>query len=202
MPFEFNCPQGHLLSAEPNQVGQMVQCPLCQSQFAIPAPAVAPPAAKPPPAAAPPPAPPTPPPPPAASPPLQNIGPGATDAGLGIGDDVGFDPLAGIDAGNEGADDDSGGGFGDVDVYSIPCPNGHVLETPAEMLGQHAMCPHCEAQFELREKDSLEYKERRRREIERQDAIVGEKWLKRAIWIAVAVGLGLMILVIINLASG
>ena len=130
--------------------------------------------------------------------------------------DAGFDPLGGLGGGLDdvlppGGDDlggdlgfsgGGGGAFGDIDIYSIPCPNGHVLETPAEMLGQHAMCPHCQSQFELREKDSLEYKERRRIEIEKQDAVAGEKWLKRVIWIAVIVGGGLLILVIISIAGG
>ncbi len=177
MPFEFQCPQGHLLSAEPNQVGQQVQCPLCQTQFAIPAAPGAPIAEAPPQPAAP---------------------------------DMGLDPLGGIGgldsvlpADDSGLDyaGDSGGQFGDIDVYSIPCPNDHILETPAEMLGQHAMCPHCQAQFELREEDSLEYKERRRIEIEKHDAIVGEKWLKRAIWIAAIVGLSLLILVIMSIVD-
>lgn len=177
MPFQFNCPQGHLLSAEPNQAGQQVQCPICQSQFAIPA---APAAAPPPP-------------------------PVAATAASGMADD-GFDPLGGVDDEiPDGAEDgigDGGGTFSDIDIYSIPCPNGHVLETPVEMLGQHAMCPHCQSQFELREEDSHEYKERRRREIEKQDAVVGEKWLKRAIWIAGIVIAGLLILVIINITNG
>lgn len=188
MPFQFNCPQGHLLSAEPNQAGQHVECPICKTQFAIPAPPAV--AAPTPPPVTPPPAPPFSPPPPAD----------------GLSDDGdGFDPLGGVDDELPAGDDDgieSGGGtFGDIDVYSIPCPNGHVLETPVEMLGQHAMCPHCQSQFELREEDSKEYKERRAREIEKQDAIVGEKWLKRAMWIAGIVIAGLLIMVIIGMTN-
>lgn len=191
MPFEFNCPQGHLLSAEPEQAGQMVACPLCQSQFAIPNPqSSAPPAAAPPPD--------SPPPAKSAAPPPVAEAPLAAAA-----QDEGFDPLGGVALiGEESSDEAYDGGFGDVDVYSIPCPNGHILETPAEMLGQYAMCPHCQAQFELREKDSNEYKERRQREIARHDAVVGEKWLKRAIWIAVAVVVGLIIMVIVTIARG
>lgn len=196
MPFEFNCPQGHLLSAEPEQVGQLVECPMCQSQFAIPTPAAAPPAAAPPPPAAAPP--------PVAPPRTATQSAPPNSPPLAGADAEGFDPLGGIDlpAGDEDAGEYDDGGFGDIDIYSIPCPNGHILETPAEMIGQHAMCPHCQAQFELREKDSNEYKERRRREIERHDAVVGEKWLKRAIWIAVAVGVGLIIMVIVSIARG
>jgi len=55
---------------------------------------------------------------------------------------------------------------GDDRNYHIPCPNGHELETPPEMLEQEVMCPHCGVQFRLREKDSREY--RRKQELEEE----------------------------------
>ena len=36
MPFQFYCPQGHLLEGHESQMGQQSQCPLCGSMFLIP----------------------------------------------------------------------------------------------------------------------------------------------------------------------
>ncbi len=59
-------------------------------------------------------------------------------------------------------DDDllEGAGIGsivDESILHIPCPNGHELETPLDMLGQRAMCPHCGAEFKLKREKSIEY---------------------------------------------
>src|SRR5664280_2174339 len=50
----------------------------------------------------------------------------------------------------------------------IPCPSGHQLETPRDMLGQDALCPFCQVRFHLRWEDSIEYREERER---REDEI-------------------------------
>src|SRR5688572_6236857 len=42
MPFQFQCPQGHLLEGEPNHAGQQCNCPMCGMLFIIPAPFAAP----------------------------------------------------------------------------------------------------------------------------------------------------------------
>ncbi|MCA9165999.1 MAG: hypothetical protein KDA62_23590, partial [Planctomycetales bacterium] len=81
-------------------------------------------------------------------------------------------------------------------LYHIPCPNGHELETPADMLGQDVLCPHCNVQFRLREKDSVEYKRQRREESIRRERKLGNVWLNWAITIAVVVVLGLLILIL------
>ena len=39
MPFQFYCPNGHLLQANENQIGQTCVCPHCQVEIIIPAPA-------------------------------------------------------------------------------------------------------------------------------------------------------------------
>lgn len=68
-------------------------------------------------------------------------------------------------------------------LVHIPCPAGHELETPHEMLGHEALCPFCGVQFRLRLEDSVEYRaERQRREHE-----MGVKWMKVAIAAAVVV---------------
>lgn len=36
MPFQFYCPQGHLLEAHESQMGQQGQCPMCGSMFMFP----------------------------------------------------------------------------------------------------------------------------------------------------------------------
>ena len=44
---------------------------------------------------------------------------------------------------------------GEPTMIHIPCPKGHILETPPEMIGEDVMCPHCGEMFRLREKDSV-----------------------------------------------
>jgi hypothetical protein len=140
MPFQFYCPQGHLLQGDESQMGQQSQCPMCGSLFMIPMPQPAPgyqgqpgfqghgaaggvmPGAQMP--AAPEPEPPPPPPPePEPAP----------------------EPAATHD-------------LSAPQIVRIPCPNGHLLETPSDMFGQQALCPYCNVQFELRYEDSEEYR--------------------------------------------
>lgn len=81
-------------------------------------------------------------------------------------------------------------------LVHIPCPAGHELETPREMLGQEALCPFCRVQFRLRLEDSVEYRE----EQERREREAGQKWLKAAIAAAVVV-VGAVILMIVMTIS-
>lgn len=83
----------------------------------------------------------------------------------------------------------------------IACPNGHELETPREMLGQDVLCPHCNVQFRLREKDSVEYKRRKAQEIERRDRKAGQMWLNWAIVAAVLVVIGIVGLIVLSSTS-
>jgi len=160
MPFQFTCPQGHLLSAHESQSGQQCQCPHCGQWLIIPG---------------------TPPPPPtslpadllselpAPAPPPPGM-PGSPTYGLGN---------AAI------------GGMVQPHISHIPCPNGHPLETPIDMLGTRVMCPICQAQFDLRYEDSLEFKEQQERLEEARIARSGQLWLRWAIGFAVVVLLGL-----------
>lgn len=84
----------------------------------------------------------------------------------------------------------------EIVLLHIPCPNGHVLETPREMIGQEVLCPHCNAQFELHETESVEYKERREFERRRREERVGNAWLNWAVVFAVLVILGFAFLLI------
>jgi hypothetical protein len=82
-------------------------------------------------------------------------------------------------------------------VLHILCPNGHLLETPREMLGQDAMCPHCQVLFRLRLEDSQEYRREKAERRERREQRLGKAWLHWAIATAVVVVLGIVVLVVV-----
>ena len=92
--------------------------------------------------------------------------------------------------------------LGRAKTLHIPCPNGHLLDAPIEMLGQDVLCPHCEVQFRLLEMNSLEYRERQTAAREHAEAIedyaVGEVWLKWAIAVSLFVALALLILFLLS----
>ncbi len=160
MPFQFNCPNGHLLEALETQAGDQCNCPHCGVLFIIPTP---------PGAAA-----------PRESPAVTTEVPEVHVKTSGL--TTGFDPSGGADE----------------QLLHIPCPNGHVLDVPMDMLQQHVMCPHCQSQFMLREKDSVEYKRRREMQEELREARAGRAWLNWAIAVAVVVAVGLVILIAIS----
>lgn len=76
----------------------------------------------------------------------------------------------------------------DPNILHIPCPNGHILETPPDMIGQEVLCPHCAAQFMLKNEESVEYKQRQEQILARRS----EFWFKWSIAAAVVVVLGLL----------
>jgi hypothetical protein len=156
MPFQFYCPQGHLLEGHESQMGQQSQCPLCGAIFLIPqvpqpqaaaaAPAPPPPAPASPPAPAPAPA--------ASAPPPPNV------------------PAPSLEA----------------RIVRIPCPKGHLLETPSDMFGQQALCPYCNTQFELLYENSVEYQEEQVLAKQRREEEINKLWLKWTIRAAILVG--------------
>lgn len=83
-------------------------------------------------------------------------------------------------------------------LFHIPCPQGHELETPQEMLGDAVFCPICGAQFVLRETDSIEYKRKKDEEQELADRKSGNFWLNWAVAFAVIVVLGLAALIALS----
>jgi hypothetical protein len=87
------------------------------------------------------------------------------------------------------------------ELLHIACPNGHELETPREMLNQDVLCPHCNVQFRLREKDSVEYKRRRQQEVERRERKAGKMWLNYAIVAAVLVVIGIIGLIVMSASN-
>lgn len=185
MPFQFYCPQKHLLEAAESHVGQQSQCPICGTAFVIPAP----PAAV---TVAPPIPPPTParssPPPPAQSPTSSNVFRDSPAAEFPA-PAAELDPVAAMRLFLEGSASPAlAPQEPQEELVHLFCPNGHELETPTEMLGQDALCPHCQAQFRLRMRDTTEYKE----EQLRKEREFNRRALRWAITTAVVVALGLM----------
>jgi hypothetical protein len=86
-------------------------------------------------------------------------------------------------------------------IWHIPCPNGHILDTPDDMLDQDVLCPICERQFTLRKFQSVEETQKRERLREMKDEKAGQFWLKLAIGIAAVVILGIIIMIALS-ASG
>jgi hypothetical protein len=189
--FQFQCPGGHLLEGDESQAGQKCQCPMCNILFIIPQPVGG--AAD-----------------QATSGPQQGgsaegsfpslIGPpGGRASGIGPADDQPVDPMAPVSqapqSGFSLSGQQSAAPAGPL-LYHIPCPNGHELEVPEEMLRQDVLCPFCEAQFHLRMKDSVEYKKQKQEEQEKKDRKAGKNWLNGSIAIAVVVLLGLVIMIV------
>jgi len=183
MAFEFLCPQGHVLQGEESMVGQKCRCPYCQSEFSVP-------------------------PPPGGLPIAQAASdPGADGAYAPIFDEsddleqAGPGGFPGIHAGADsaGVPQDVALRFGTPDaqrlnLLHIPCPRGHVLETPRDMLGQDALCPFCGTQFRLRFEDSREYRQEKAERRAVRDQKIGKAWMNWSIAAAVAVVLGVILL--------
>ena len=87
------------------------------------------------------------------------------------------------------------------ELYHIPCPNGHELETPPEMLEQEVLCPQCNAQFKLRRKDSVEFKRQEEEARMIKEHKLGTAWLQGAIIVAVLIVIGLGALIAISVAN-
>jgi hypothetical protein len=219
MAFQFTCPNGHLLEAEPEHAGQQCQCPTCGMVFVIPAPpAQAAPMAMP---AAYDPAPMAPgpvafaePAQPAPAGPAPDVAPSALgsfgdgaapgavneweaaapDASFQVSTTPSFPDVTDPSAAGRVAFDPTGAVAGPKMLH-IPCPEGHVLETPPEMVGEDVICPHCGRQFRLQEKNSQEYKRKKREDQIKRDIKAGKNWLTWAVIIAAVVVIGLIVMI-------
>lgn len=199
MPFQFTCPQGHLLEAEPFQAGQQCVCPMCGQPFLIPSPvgAVAPtpggtgmysPAS-------------------AASSYAQpdSAQPYSAPVEQHPASQTEPEPQAPTQAHAEPAGAGTAAGLpfttqntADLPLLHIPCPKGHELEVPRDMLNQFVECPQCQAQFTLRERDSVEYRKKHSAEMDRRWEQTGQAWLQWAIIFAVLVVIGLITLIALS----
>ncbi len=168
MAFQFQCPHcSNILQGEESQGGTQCQCPICNNAFIIPAPPEAAPAV-------------------AQIFPTPNAGP--ADAPMDA-------PVVGPTKPQPSVPQINIHGSGppappppatfeakDPDILHIPCPEcKEVLETPVEMLDQDVMCPHCQAQFRLRRRDSQEFKRKKQQELEIKESKAGRAWLNWAI---------------------
>jgi DNA-directed RNA polymerase subunit M/transcription elongation factor TFIIS len=183
MAFQFQCPHcQNILQGEESQAGLQCQCPICSKPFIIPH-AVAPQVAA-----------------PQASPALPEAcaSPGLPETH----DDRSSEPPSprpfplidtrGRPSGSPATPPVPPVAFEakDPDILHIPCPEcKQVLETPVEMLDQDVMCPHCQAQFRLRRRDSQEYKRKKAQELQLKEHKAGRAWLN---WAIVAVILVLL----------
>lgn len=196
MAFQFLCPQGHLLQADPSQMGRTINCPTCGVLFVVPtlsAPSAAPTVVAVPPA--PPPAPP-----PMAEPPEQpeqedddplNISLGRRRRRHAANVDL---PAGEESASSEPAASSSVETDAEFDPMSpaprmvhIVCPKGHVLVTPRDTMGDEVLCPHCGELFVLRYEASREYKQRHQRKEEAAEQKLGNRWLMWSIFVGVLV---------------
>src|SRR5262249_34609611 len=82
-------------------------------------------------------------------------------------------------------------------LVHIPCPNGHELEVPLEMIGHRAACPHCGVQFRLKREDSVEFLHQQ----EIIDRRRGNTWFQIAIIAASFVVMLLLVIVILMVGS-
>lgn len=187
MAFRFTCPQGHLLEGDEAQAGQHCQCPQCGMVFVIPQPAPSAPAAFP-------------------GSGLPGGGLPGPDYGRGYGPSAPTFPGGTFDAPDDepppafpnfGHDADADAEPEAERVLHIPCPNGHELETPEEMLNQEVLCPHCGVQFLLRERDSRESRELRERREALELQIKSKMWLNWSIVLAVVVVLAIAAAIVI-----
>jgi hypothetical protein len=179
MPFQFQCPQGHLLEGDESQAGQQCHCPMCGMLFIIPQPIAAPVAA-------------------GGGPfrfseRFEGINPSQDQVAAQQVATPEGDPsapyLPGV--GPSGATQEAAAPT-EPELLHIPCPNGHELETPVEMLDQEVLCPQCNAQFRLRRKDSVEFKKKKEQEEAIRLEKVGRLWLN---WAIVAIVLVVLIFI-------
>ena len=178
MPFQFYCPNGHLLQANEDQIGQSCVCPHCQVEIVIPAPAGYVPSSP----AAPPNA-------PVSQPPVSSFtgfnpqGQTATppsDNSLNFqrkkrNFNFGASQAAAQEAENAAQKPAQKMDIGDPDKDSrlhCLCPTGHPLEINRDMIGQKAMCPYCQKTFVITLERTVEYinkKKARRRTSSQKD---------------------------------
>jgi rubredoxin len=173
MAFQFQCPQGHLLSGDESQAGQQCHCPTCGMLFIIPQPIAAPSGG------------------------AGDASPGDRFAGLNLVANTGSEVPAFVPGESTAATATAASQTpSEPELLHIPCPNGHELETPADMLDQDVLCPQCNAQFRLKRKNSVEFLKKKELEERIRLEKVGSLWLTWAIVAVVVVVVGLLGLVV------
>ena len=203
MSFQFYCPNGHLLQANENQIGQSCVCPHCQVEIIIPAPAGYTPSSP----ATPPNAPTTQPPvtsftgfnpqSPTSNPPLnslniqrkkKNFNFGASQAAAQEAENAAIKPAQKMNIGDP--DKDS--------RLHCLCPTGHSLEINRDMIGQKAMCPYCQKTFVITLERTVEYINKKKRAEELEDKKMAKFWFQ---WAIVAIVLAVIFIVVMIVLS-
>jgi hypothetical protein len=197
MAFQFLCPQGHLLMGNESHMGMQTQCPQCGMMFIIPVVDVQAAQTM------------------QAAPQEAYVShdiyePAVTHPGLHdylqqpapaeVAHEQAYGHASHADTGHLDFAGPSHQEVGDEPtpgIVHIPCPNGHELETPLDMLGQEVLCPHCGSQFRLKNEDSREFREQQEK-LDRESARV---WFNWAIAAAIVMGGGLLVLVGIALSK-
>lgn len=187
MAFQFLCPQGHLLQGDEAHMGMQCQCPQCGTAFIIPT--IERPAGNPlrpadelslapidEPAA------------------FSSAGPAPEVPAMPDFNDPGVANLEPDALGIGAAPTD---GVFEDEILHIPCPNGHELETPLDMLGERAICPHCGVEFRLKREKSVEYL----RDQEIREAQRAQFWIRMSIVAAVVVVVALVLMVVVTSMS-
>jgi hypothetical protein len=177
MAFQFRCPRGHLLQGDEAHMGMQTQCPFCDVLFIIPV---------------------------VESPKEEDLAQKNYDPGAMQPDVREFlEQVVAKRAGRElpvaslaSASIESRRVVlsepSSPEFLHIPCPNGHELESPRDMLGQDVLCPHCRSQFRLHVADSREHREER----EQLEHERGLFWMRGAITAAVLIGGGVLVLLL------
>jgi hypothetical protein len=84
------------------------------------------------------------------------------------------------------------------EILHIPCPRGHELEVPPDMLDTEVLCPQCNEQFVLLAANSVEHKRRKEMQAQLREERAGKFYLNFAITMAVLVGLLLVSLMVMS----
>jgi hypothetical protein len=81
-------------------------------------------------------------------------------------------------------------------IVRIPCPQGHELQTPMDMVNQEVLCPICGTQFYLRYEDSIEFKQEQAELRRRKAESLNQAALKWSIITAVVIVLAILGMII------
>lgn len=81
----------------------------------------------------------------------------------------------------------------------IPCPLGHVLKVRNDMLERTVRCPECKKEFELLYENSLEFKKRKNKILQRHVEKEGQAWLA---WALLAAFIVIALVVVLFFAKG
>jgi hypothetical protein len=179
MAFHFRCPQGHVLEGDEANMGLQTQCPFCDVVFVIPV---------------------------VESPPQEEDSPHEAYDPTAMQPDVRefLEQVVAVPAGRAAREVSAGQVAASTPrvvsaeplepaFLHIPCPNGHELESPRDMLGQRVLCPHCNAKFRLRSANSREHRE----EEEQLDRAQGRFWIKWSVAAAVVIGGSVLVLLLL-----